>query len=353
MLATESLGISFEDDDSRGFIDALCEAFEFVVGAPGSATTIHADRPKSFGVFHLRDFMGFLQHLRVHGKRAEMGIASHLAILRALERSFGGLPPVDFVRLVDIFFDHLRSKIELAMPSSGDFRTVIQTLRDAVDDVPDEGHVIHDDFQPFRFKMVIDETKDGSAIRLMRDVGILQQDSRIVEMSALPGDQSQMHHSEVVSSIRSAAERPGICVVTEFGSALDGFYDMLNLRYTRVVGRDGHVSFLATVAAGSFSVLAPVHPRFQLIVCVRAADLPHLPLPLLNRFEKYRISVKSAAIECAAQLTSSRIRLEYLQDAWCVFGVQTPPAGPCGLATILSSCHVAFSRNMHHTPHCL
>ena len=48
----------------------------------------------------------------------------------------------------------------------------------------------------------------------------------------------------------------------------EGFYDLLNLRFQRLPG-SGRVRFAATVAAGSYSVLAPVDPRFMLVVCIK------------------------------------------------------------------------------------
>jgi hypothetical protein len=35
--------------------------------------------------------------------------------------------------------------------------------------------------------------------------------------------------------------------------------------------------------SGSYSILAPVHPRFQLLVCIKASDVKQMPLPFLNR----------------------------------------------------------------------
>ena len=59
--------------------------------------------------------------------------------------------------------------------------------------------------------------------------------------------------------------------ITHHHGFLIGFYDLLNLRFQRLPasGRSGRVRYAASVAAGSYSVLAPVDPRFMLVVCIK------------------------------------------------------------------------------------
>ena len=90
-------------------------------------------------------------------------------------------------------------------------------------------------------------------------------------------------------------------MITDFDEALDGFYDLLNLRFQRIqLGEQMRLA--ATVASGSYSVLTPVHPHFQLVVCIRASELEETPLPFLNRFEKFYLSLRELSNFQALQL---------------------------------------------------
>lgn len=77
------------------------------------------------------------------------------------------------------------------------------------------------------------ESQDGTAIRALQSIGLLK-DARVLEVSDMVGDQSQFHRSQVVNEIRRNAEKPGVCVIVDFDEILDGFYDLLNLRFQRI-----------------------------------------------------------------------------------------------------------------------
>lgn len=61
-------------------------------------------------------------------------------------------------------------------------------------------------------------------------------------------------------------------------------------------------------------MLAPVHPHFQLVVCIKAADLPSTPLPFLNRFEKFYCSPADLAVRTASQLCGGQISRDVLKN---------------------------------------
>jgi hypothetical protein len=87
------------------------------------------------------------------------------------------------------------------------------------------------------------------------------------------------------------------------------FYDLLNQHYatmpTRVDGKPG-TQYLANIAVGSFSRPCPVHPDFRVVVHVPVSRLPHTPLPFLNRFEKYSLSIEDALTERLTALAVPR-----------------------------------------------
>ena len=235
------------------------------------------------------------------------------SMLRALQRNFGGLTKEEFMALCTVFLTGGRiAELEVNW-----FRTTLAVLQEALLDLPERDLPERDlkdaNYEPCRYKLIIDETEDGGAVRVLQSAGLFPAQVPVLEVSRLPGDQSDLHRSPVVSDIRRAAERPGMCVMVDFDEILDGFYDLLNLRFQRIHA-NGRVGFAATVAAGSYSVLAPVDRRFQLVVCIRAKDLALTPLPFLNRFDKFYLGPGDLAIHTADILCHRQIQQHFLRD---------------------------------------
>jgi len=169
------------------------------------------------------------------------------------------------------------------------------------------------EFEPCRYKLLIDATEDGGALRMLQALQLVPEGVSVLGASPLEGEQSQLHRNKTVSSLRRAAEQPKICVVSDFDEMLDGFYDMLNLRFQRINLKD-RIGFAATIAAGSYSILAPVHPRFQLLVCIKASDVKQMPLPFLNRFEKYFLGPLDLACHRTFELCNGRLHHHFLEE---------------------------------------
>eukprot|EP00435_Cladocopium_sp_Y103_P056642 s671_g19.t1 len=316
LLASVCLGVSLDDPTSKSMVRGFCGAFQEI------SEQSWKDQNNAFSMFHLRDFHHCLRYLRRHG-HVQSGSVTSLAVLQALERNFGGLkkedwrfppgaknlspamenqkPRRDFQRLIDIFFQHLERETGglLAAPRS-QLRSTLEVLREALADLPPEDlqdtreggmgraalgrtmfwQLQDARYEPCRYKLIIDETEDGGAVRILQAAGLLSEQWEVLEVSDLPGDRSDLHRSQTVSHLRRAAEQAGTCVPgrddclrRDLGWFLvggsKGFYDLLNLRFQRLPG-SGRVRFAATVAAGSYSVLAPVDPRFMLVVCIKA-----------------------------------------------------------------------------------
>ena len=64
----------------------------------------------------------------------------------------------------------------------------------------------------------------------------------------------------------------------------------------------------ANLAVGSYSRPCIVHENFKLIVHIPASALPKTPLALLNRFEKYRVSVEQALSHKMQQIDWEPVR---------------------------------------------
>ena len=267
----------------------------------------------AFGIFHLRDFHHCLRYLR-RGGLVRNGSVSGSSVLSALERNFGGLKKEDFLELCKVFFGHLREETggRISELEEAGLRSTLAVLQEALLDIP-AADLQDANYEPCRYKLIIDETEDGGAVRILQLAGLLPPQVKVLEVSNLPGDKSDLHRSQIVSEIRRAAEHPGLCVMVDFDEILDGFYDLLNLRFQRIQA-NGRVSFAATVAAGSYSVLAPVDPRFQLVVCIRASDLAQTPLPFLNRFEKFYLGPADLAMHNADILCHHQLNLQFIRD---------------------------------------
>ncbi|CAL1163139.1 unnamed protein product [Cladocopium goreaui] len=307
LLASVCLGVNLEDPTSKSMVKGFCGAFQEI------SEQSWKDQDNAFSMFHLRDFHHCLRYLRRHG-HVQSGSASSLSVLRALERNFGGLKKEDFQRLIDIFFRHLERETGglLTLPERSQLRGTLDVLREALDDLPPED--LQDArYEPCRYKLIIDETEDGGAVRILQAAGLLPMPWEVLEVSDLPGDRSDLHRSQTVSNLRRAAEQAGTCVMIAYDEILDGFYDLLNLRFQRLPG-SGRVRFAATVAAGSYSVLAPVDPRFMLVVCIKASELPSTPLPFLNRFEKFYVGPAEWALHQAHELCLGNINHQLLDE---------------------------------------
>ena len=171
-------------------------------------------------MFHLRDFHHCLGYLRRRGL-VQSGSVSGQSVLCALERNFGGLRREQFLALCQVFFKHLQEETggRISALETPWLRPTLEVLQEALRDIPD-ADLKDANYEPCRYKLIIDETEDGGALRVMHSSGLLPAQVPVLEVSTLPGDQSDLHRSQVVSDIRRAAERPGTCVMIDFDEAL-------------------------------------------------------------------------------------------------------------------------------------
>ena len=93
-----------------------------------------------------------------------------------------------------------------------------------------------------------------------------------------------------MSGVKLAALRGDLAVLSQTESVNESFYDLFNQHFKQQTTADGVTRHFANIAVGAMSKPCLVHPNFQCLVHVRASELPHIPAPFLNRFEKYRLS---------------------------------------------------------------
>jgi len=70
----------------------------------------------------------------------------------------------------------------------------------------------------------------------------------------------------------------------------ESFYDLFNQNFRRIDDPEDGPRYFANIAIGAYTKPSRVHPNFQCIVIVKESEIPSIPAPFLNRFEKYFIS---------------------------------------------------------------
>jgi hypothetical protein len=278
-------------------------------------------RPKSGSVvfcdmFGLRDFYNFGRYFTRHGKPLS---GAEDDIVRALERNFGGVSRQEFNVIVSTFLSKVR---ECKGSDSVDntlvnvkLRSVATTLFDALKDVETAKS---DDMNEnaVRFPLLIDETPDGSLIRLLYQCGTLGSHVKLYDLSQFRDDLNDITRSTMISDIKRCMINGDTALLVNTSAIHGSLYDVLNQHYSKI-RKDDKVEFFANVAIGAYSrpcLVRPVsavacsgiinddvvpmlyarcqvHPKFRLIV--HWQSWVKAPAPFYNRFEKYFLTVSS------------------------------------------------------------
>eukprot|EP01117_Protostelium_nocturnum_P004749 TRINITY_DN1723_c0_g2_i3.p1 TRINITY_DN1723_c0_g2~~TRINITY_DN1723_c0_g2_i3.p1 ORF type:complete len:4843 (+),score=1626.58 TRINITY_DN1723_c0_g2_i3:91-14619(+) len=240
-------------------------------------------------LFNQRDFVYFLRSLKKRSLREGSRTLeiSPDNLLRSLQRNFGGIPNDQFNQLARSFFIEL----DLPHPQSIDKDGTILCIQEALctdsKDAQEDPNV-----SDFRFVMVIDPTDNESAVNLMKELDLVEE---VIRVGRFSQDRTAASMGNVLASMKVAITQ-GKRVLLVNSSELDAcFYDVLN-RYFKVItnAQTGERQLLAQVGIGSHSCACVVHPDFRVIVHVPRSNLGSVPLPYLNRFEKYLLTFDQA-----------------------------------------------------------
>ena len=93
-----------------------------------------------------------------------------------------------------------------------------------------------------------------------------------------------------MSSICHSVTEGHTVILSQTNEINESFYDLFNLRYRCIDDPNQGRLYYANVAIGAYIKPCPVNPKFQCIVLLHESDVPTLPAPFLNRFEKYYIT---------------------------------------------------------------
>ena len=355
-------------------LSRLCRAFKLVQSDP-QCWLPHAPRltgvagageeAEVCGIFHQRDFVYLLRYMKRYRDREAAATGRTLAevdiwaapfslesLLAGLRRNFGGVTEAAFTRIAGIFLRECG--FDRAGAAAAATLGTVSTLRESLGDTL--GPADDPNVSAFRHVLLLDPTDVDVAKDLLFELGLLDRKCTVsLLLSEFSDDAALLRRSEAVASIKEAAEKGHTVLLSNAGPIASSVFDLLNRHFTVVAtrGRDGAVvkTHYAQVAVGSFSRPVAVHPSFRIIVHVSAAadaasakpgcnhSLPSFPtqmplsavgrapLPFLNRFEKYTLSLSAALDERLASLDIAAAAQLRRAQAASDLSVALPP--PC------------------------
>lgn len=271
----------------QSIVSGLCQGYRRVIN---SAEIDH--------IFHDRDFIYMLRQLRFELKansadenvRVE-GITSN-SLLCALEDNFSGITNKQFKKLVEIFFTAVRERCtDFELSSKTDpknFRSVPTILRDSIDMDSSRRRLYG------RYKLIIDESEDESAVRLLFQTGILDSNpnqTSVFRMSDFPEDiDNELRNVAILSTIKLCMETGKTILMVNTARIHGALYDVFNQNFSIMATSDTRKIF-SKVAIGPKTVDVAVHEDFQCIVHVKRSEFDKIPPPFLSRFQKFYFSI--------------------------------------------------------------
>ncbi|RUS21992.1 hypothetical protein BC937DRAFT_90712 [Endogone sp. FLAS-F59071] len=222
--------------------------------------------------FHgLRDYYAFVKALGKYG-----GSLSPSTLHFALARNFGGLDDKEplWCRFSPIIYDIPGDQIGYQDISVLD--VITSNLKDTI-----EG----------RHLMVIGNT--GVVVGILQHVMTSQGlDPVVIYGSQLPDDQMTNDYSYgVLNKILMCVESGRPLILSNLNILYGSLYDLWNQNYMAVGSKDD-TKYYCRVALGEYAnPMCYVHPRFRSILVMDENEVQFADPPLLNRFEKQRLSL--------------------------------------------------------------
>ena len=253
--------------------------------------------------FGLRDFIYFLKAMRRKSLMKDMLMIITLdGLIRAFERNFSG---IDREKLNDIATCFLEPIVQ---GISADSVNIPSHLSHPMDIVQEAVTEISNGLQgKSRFKMIIDESEDDSIMRLLNIDGVLDlsKKSSLFKLSGMP-EGAEVEKSRLVSGVKYCALQGNTAVLSQTEPVNESFYDLFNQNFRSLINRDGEIALFANIAVGGISRRSLIRPSFQCILHVRKSELEELPAPLLNRFEKYKLTIEDVLDSGCRRLGGAR-----------------------------------------------
>ena len=291
ILAYGCLGLSFENERTLldKIISGLCQGYRKVLESQNIPQ-----------IFHDRDFIYMLRELRfelpkMSNDEHEMTIdrIKPMSLLRALEDNFNGIQQNEFKELVQIFFSSVREKCPtFTFPNEKKhnviYRDVPTILRESMK-LDSKRRRLYG-----RYKLIIDESEDESAINLLLQTEILDSDSsriKVFRMSDFADDiNNELRNVEILSNIKLCMETGKTIVMVNTSRIHGSLYDVFNQNFSIMATGDVRKIF-SKVAIGPKTIDVVVHEDFQCIIHIKRSEFKDIPAPFLSRFQKYSLSI--------------------------------------------------------------
>ncbi|CAF1142456.1 unnamed protein product, partial [Adineta ricciae] len=267
-------------------ISGLCQGYRQILSSP--------DIPH---IFHDRDFIYMLRELRFEltninqTEEVTVGEITPGSLLRALEDNFHGVRVEEFNKLVDIFAESIGQYCP-------EFRTLINDKHLIERNIP---IILRNSMKldPVRrrlygrYKLIIDESEDESAIRLLYQTGIIDTDPQqttVFRMSDFDEDlKNDLRNVEILSTIKLCMETGKTILMVNTGRIHGSLYDVFNQNFS-IMATDESRKIFSKVAIGPKTIDVVVHENFQCIVHIKRSEFQDIPAPFLSRFQKYSLS---------------------------------------------------------------
>ncbi|CAF1683350.1 unnamed protein product, partial [Rotaria magnacalcarata] len=297
VLAYGCLGLAFNKNLSQtkshldNIIIGLCEGYRELL--------VSKDIPS---IFHDRDFIYMLRELRfelptitsTEDKQTSLNGIKPDAVLRALEDNFNGIDQNQFKSLVKIVFQKIQVKspnfiLPIGRHNQNIYRDVPTILHESMKLLDSKRRRLYG-----RYKLIIDESEDDSAIHLLLQTAILDSDpnrTAIFRMSDFADDtDNELRNVEILSTIKLCMEIGKTILMVNTGRIHGSLYDVFNQNFSIMATGDTRKIF-SKVSIGAKTIDVVVHEDFQCIVHVKRNELHSIPAPFLSRFQKYSLSI--------------------------------------------------------------
>ncbi|CAF4718490.1 unnamed protein product, partial [Rotaria sp. Silwood1] len=289
ILAYGCLGLQNGETVAEDLVDiitCLCQGYRRVLQS--------SDIPK---IFHDRDFIYMLRELRFElrtnltNENVVLDTIRPESLLRALENNFNGINGKQFETLVEIFFKAVQKKrpdfeLSLKKQQNNVRRDIIKILQESMKLESMQRRLYG------RYKLIIDESEDESAIRLLFQTGIIDPNqTEVFRMSNFSDDiNNELRNVEILSTIKLCMEAGKTILMVNTGRIHGSLYDVFNQNFSIMATGDTRKIF-SKVAIGSKTVDVVVNDNFQCIVHINRHEFDDIPAPFLSRFQKYSLSI--------------------------------------------------------------
>ena len=291
-LAELAWGIIAADDALTASIQIKKIWTQQVKGMCTAFQTLSKEIPKD-NWFHSRDFIFLCRMLRKLARKSDQTLFDSSMLLQALRRHFQTLDPTIFPILANHFLSSCDLKAPLGDPLDA---RVVHSLRESLQDSLEEG--TDPTLAHCRYALVVDPTDCEAGVDLLFALKLLDSTTtKIVSLSDFPEDASPTMTTAALAQIKKCIEEGETLLLVNSAPLQSALYDVINRHYAVSVRDDGRIDAFANIPLGSFSSLVRVHESFRLIVHVPISQLPKTPLPFLNRFEKFTLSVRDALVQ--------------------------------------------------------